>query len=302
MAYQEMYKLPLINAPVPTSALNIPVGNEKGFMYKLPKIQDSSNEVEANPLRELEDRQEVILQKLEALKDRVQSMKQNSTAGKSGSGMLDIVIHCSYRSPPQSIPLACRWMQEKLGLKIYTACHLHSSVKSLPQQLLDFLPPSNCTSRMQSNVRFTIIWKENVGRDPECFVTMLPTQNIKGEVNLLRFLSRQFGLLTNATGQDTAAIESRLDEWLDRIHSNIIWGENNKLEDILKDIEKSVSNKNFILDSKMPGVVDLIAYSSIKDAINSQKQSKAIKKYLTACQSHFGHQQQTNRQNISVVN
>ena len=85
MAYQEMYKLPLINAPVPTSALNIPVGNEKGFMYKLPKIQDSSNEAEANPLRELEDRQEVILQKLEALKDRVQSMKQNSTAGKSVS-------------------------------------------------------------------------------------------------------------------------------------------------------------------------------------------------------------------------
>ena len=49
----------------------------------------------------------------------------------------------------------------------------------------------------------------------------------------------------------------------------------------------------------MPGVVDLIAYSSIKDAINSQKQSKAIKKYLTTCQSHFGHQQQNNHQNIS---
>ena len=56
---------------------------------------------------------------------------------------------------------------------------------------------------------------------------------------------------SNITGQDTAAIESRLDEWLDRIHSNIIWGENNKLEDILKDIEKSVSSKNFILDSKV---------------------------------------------------
>ena len=85
-----MYKLPLINAPVPTSALNIPVGNEKGFMYKLPKIQDSSNEADANPLRELEDRQEIILQKLEALKDRVQSMKQNSTTGKSVS-CFDIV-------------------------------------------------------------------------------------------------------------------------------------------------------------------------------------------------------------------
>ena len=85
MAYQEMYKLPLINAPVPTSALNIPVGNGKGLMYKLPKIQDSSKEEEVNPLRELEDRQEAILQKLEALKDRVQSMKQNSTSGKSVS-------------------------------------------------------------------------------------------------------------------------------------------------------------------------------------------------------------------------
>ena len=49
----------------------------------------------------------------------------------------------------------------------------------------------------------------------------------------------------------------------------------------------------------MPGVVDLIAYSSIKDAVNSQKQSKAIKKYLTNCQSHFGHQLQNDRQSIS---
>ena len=66
-------------------------------------------------------------------------------------------------------------------------------------------------------------------------------------------------IFSNAHGQDSAAIESRLDEWLDRIHSNIIWGENNKLEDILKDIEKSVSNKNFILDSK----VNAISFNSI---------------------------------------
>ena len=49
----------------------------------------------------------------------------------------------------------------------------------------------------------------------------------------------------------TAAVESRLDEWLDRIHSNIIWGQNSNLEDILKDIEKSVSSQNFIIDSKV---------------------------------------------------
>merc|ERR1719273_540683 len=178
-------------------------------MYKLPKIQDSSNEDQVeNPLRDLENRQEEILQKLENLKDRVQSMKQDSQAGKNESGMLDIVVHCSYRTPPHSIPLACRWMQEKLGLKIFTTSHLHSSVKSLPQHLIEFMPPSNCTSRMASNVRFTIIWKENVGRDPECYVTMLPAQTIKGEVNLLRFLSRQFGLLRNTTGQETAAMES----------------------------------------------------------------------------------------------
>ena len=51
-------------------------------------------------------------------------------------------------------------------------------------------------------------------------------------------------------------MESRLDEWLDRVHSNMIWGEKEKSEDILKDIEKSVSSQSFILDSKVKGVLD----------------------------------------------
>ena len=86
MAYQEMYRLPLINAPVPSSGLNLPIGSEKGLMYKLPKIQDSSNEDQVeNPLRDLENRQEAILQKLQNLKVRVQSIKQNSQAGKNVS-------------------------------------------------------------------------------------------------------------------------------------------------------------------------------------------------------------------------
>ena len=83
-----MYKLPLINHPVPSSALNIPVGNEKGFMYKLPKIQDSSIEEEFEYLKEFDDGTEAILQQLRSIENGAQSMKRSSTSGKSVSSLM----------------------------------------------------------------------------------------------------------------------------------------------------------------------------------------------------------------------
>ena len=50
---------------------------------------------------------------------------------------------------------------QQSGLKIFTTCHVHSSAKGAPENLRDYLPPSNCTSRMNADVRITIIWKEN---------------------------------------------------------------------------------------------------------------------------------------------
>lgn len=305
MDYQEMYRLPVINKCAPTSELNLPMGHENGFMYKLPKIQGTlQNEDQSDTLKELEKRQESIIKQLGNLKNRIESLQVNPKIVTTGLNLLDIVIHCNYNTPPYSLPLACRWLQHS-GLKIFTACHVHSSAKQSPQNLIDFLPPSNCTSRMKANVRITLIWKEDVTRDPECFVTMLPNHKIKGEVNLLRFLNRHFGLLRNTSFIDAKISESKSDEWLDRIHSGIIWGEKMSTGQsvghggIIKDIEKVLSNQRFLLEEQNPGIVDLLAFTTIKEVIACREQSKTIKKYMNTCQNIFDPSKQNS---IGVVN
>ena len=79
MDYQEMYRLPVINKSVPTSELNLPLGHENGYMYKLPKIQGSlgNDDQPDDILKELEERQDSILKQLNNLKNRIECLKQN---------------------------------------------------------------------------------------------------------------------------------------------------------------------------------------------------------------------------------
>ena len=79
MDYQEMYRLPIINKTISTSALNLPIGYENGFMYKLPKIQGSLGNEDI--LEDLEARQESILKQLDTLKNRIEDLKVNPDIG-----------------------------------------------------------------------------------------------------------------------------------------------------------------------------------------------------------------------------
>jgi len=318
MSCHEMYRLPVINVPVPTNELNLPVGSEKGlvgkgFMYRLPKIQGTLlDDNESDILKQLEARQDSILEQLESLKHRVESLKENTkTRINDPAKFLDIVIHSSYHTPPYSVPLACRWLQERSGLRLFTSSHVHSSVKKTLEHLKEFLPSSNCQSRVDANVRITIIWKEDLNRDPECFVAMLPNSKIKGEVNLLRFLNRQFGLLSAAGCEDVSTNQAKSDEWLDRIHSSIIWGESkegsvgqvSKLQMILEDIEKIVSKHKFLQPAKDPRLVDLIAYTSIKGLLMTKSQPKVIQQYISECQKYFDSSKQQNiPRSVGVIN
>merc|ERR1711894_300271 len=271
------------------------IGQGKGLMYMLPKIQGTlANCTQPDALQELEARQDSILKQLDTLKNRVESLKGKANTNKDDNdSMLDIVVHCSYHKPAYSLQVACRWLQDQMGLKIFTCCHVHSSVKKSLGHLLEFLPQSNCSSRIDADLRITIVWKEDGQRDPECFVSTLPNCHVKGEVNLMRFLNRQYGLLRDLDIKNKFVWESKSDEWLDRLHSSIIWVENssdekdNKLKIVLRDIEKTVATQSFLMQEKKPGVVDLVAYTSIKEAIDNKNQSKAIQKYIRDCKTHF---------------
>ena len=61
----------------------------------------------------------------------------------------------------------------------------------------------------------------------------------------------------NTSLRDGQISESKSDEWLDRIHSGIIWGQNVSTGQgigrggLLEDIEKAVSNQSFLMEDQV---------------------------------------------------
>ena len=62
-----------------------------------------------------------------------------------------------------------------------------------------------------------------VGPDPVCTIGLLPSDCVRGEVNLLRFLGRVFNLGNyNVLNGAKSHVEEEL---LDKIHSQLVWGD-----------------------------------------------------------------------------
>jgi hypothetical protein len=191
-------------------------------MYKLPVIQHFETAAPANmsdddmqALKELEKRQESILDQLENLKIEVSKLQAPKTAKQTGPR--DLVIRASPSHPPNVLPIICQQLMNQM--KIFTSTHIHSNVvKGIPNLLKDFLPNSNCSARTESDLCLTLIWK-NVGKDLELVTSPTSNSLLKGEVNLLRYFSRRFNLFNigNLTEKEVHCLENTFD----LIHSEL---------------------------------------------------------------------------------
>ncbi|KFQ20123.1 Aminoacyl tRNA synthase complex-interacting multifunctional protein 2, partial [Merops nubicus] len=118
----------------------------------------------------------------------------------------DIVINANPSLPPLSLLVLHSLLCERY--KILSAVHTHSSVKSVPENLLKcFGEQSKKQPRHEYQLGFTLIWKDVPKPQMKFSVqTMCP---IEGEGNIARFL---FSLL----GQKHSAVTSTLiDSWVD---------------------------------------------------------------------------------------
>jgi len=273
-----MYSLPPI---VPEAFSHMETGSIG--MYKLPPIQGSGQvadmmAIDQDPVAALEKRQESILDRLKALQIRVDSIQASTSGGKVNTQCsFEVAIQASPLHPPYSLPLVVRLLNKKHGLKVYTTCHVHSSyTKPLPQKLTDFLVGS-CAERSEADIKLALIWKD-VGPDPVCTIGLLPDDCVRGEVNLLRFLGRLFGL----GGYDSLSgpKSHQEEELLDTIHSQLMWG------DVAGD-KKSVMNQTETLIQKSKGscvsLSDLLAYSAAK-AVFTAKMPPVVTKFIQNCE------------------
>ena len=205
------------------------------------------------------------------------TMKIYFQGGKIKTGNKDVVIRASPSNPPFTLPLLCGQLQNG-GMKIFTTCHVHSSVlKGIPNKLEDFLPISNCDARSKADLCITLIWKE-VGKDLE--VVTSPTTNsiFKGEINLLRYFSKRFNLFP----VQNTKIEVQIDSILDSIHAEVNWGTGNLSRVMSASLEPSLKKAPFFATQNL-SLADIYAFVLISNE-KAAKMTPAIQEWMKRCQ------------------
>ena len=189
-----------------------------------------------------ENRWNDIESKLKSLASRVSRLRQQvglkqvtkaftSKAGKD-QVIKDLVIHANPEFPPYSIQFFLIALSKIFP--IHTSVHVHSSLTNeVSHELKDFLEvrdvdnETNCNVRSNCNYGMTMIWK-NIGKDPVLVVN--PGNHVKGEVNVIRYLSRLVDDLANHFSNVKHLIKydslkpcqiAQMDEQLDSIHQFI---------------------------------------------------------------------------------
>jgi len=269
-----MYRLPPIipanmEFDLPTRMYKLPVINNFGPQEE---VEISKDDLQA--LNDLEKRQENILNQLENLKLEVEKLKippgKSSANLQKKPGTKDIVIRATPQHAPNVLPLLCNQLMA-IGLKVFTSSHVHSSFLSkIPNELEDFLPNSNCNSRGEADLCVTLIWKD-VGLDMELVTSPTSTSVIKGEVNLLRYVSRRFNVFS-VNELDEISIQV-VESLLDTFHAEK-WSSGSNITSM---VENSLKKSQFL--AKKFSLADVYAMSILKKT----KNNKPILEWLKRC-------------------
>lgn len=190
-----------------------------------------------------ENRWNEIESKLGSLVSRVSRLRQQvgltpvkkdafTSLGEKDQILKDLVIHSNPEFPPYSVQFFLIALSQMFP--IHTSVHVHSSLtKEVSYELKDFLDlkdvnnQANCNARSNCKYGITIIWKD-IGKDP--LLVINPGSHVKGEVNIIRYLSRLVDSLTNNLSSVKHLINydmlspakvAQMDEHLDSIHQFI---------------------------------------------------------------------------------
>ncbi|KAL1494313.1 hypothetical protein ABEB36_009930 [Hypothenemus hampei] len=244
-------------------------------------------------MAELETRQNRILEQLAQLKQQISSLKsdlnipttsQDTITGcfqvglKKTSLPESLVITANPNQPPYSLELLQLLLQNEISLIVTS--YLHSSVTTLPipalqlqKTLENFVVSSNAPK-----LKVCLIWK----MIDSSVDLMLTPSGVSGEVNLLRYLTR----LTNTqlsydSSKDALEIESLLDQCYLLVRSRT----KSERANILQLFNKSLAKSTWLLGRNQASVVDVAAYSAIKQCGSSKELNANLNKWFQNCAS-----------------
>ncbi|XP_061191156.1 aminoacyl tRNA synthase complex-interacting multifunctional protein 2-like [Saccostrea echinata] len=275
-------------------------------MYRLQNVHQAEKGVsvkdcstdDLDPVTALERRQEVILQRLEGLKNVLQGLKSRykspdtpsasvtskapsaskRAAGKPmdlGDGVLDLVVNADPDQVPFSLFVMFKLLQEKFRVRGVT--HVHSSVTS--KCATNLFPPSD--GRCDYQIILTLIWKK-VSNGPELMVNPLRQSVIQGEVNIVRYLRR---LLDPSAETEDPVTLATCDELLDLVQSRLIDGNNKERDAALRTLNARLGRSSWLVGDSLSSA-DIAAWSGINQSKLSSDLPVNVKKWFKACDNN----------------
>ncbi|XP_026994990.1 aminoacyl tRNA synthase complex-interacting multifunctional protein 2 isoform X1 [Tachysurus fulvidraco] len=289
-------------------------------MYKLPNVHAQHGSScaecalqngEVDPaIKALEARQDEIMRKLYELKAAVDGLAKtvntpdadmdvttlsqaatvsaftgtadlDALLGKDIGALRDIVINANPARPPLSLlvlhGLLCQ------SYRVLSSVHVHSSVSSVPPQLLSCLGPRHTESHNREGFQlgFTLIWKD-VPNVQMKFSTqsMCP---IEGEANVARFL---FRLLGSEPKDPIVATQS--DSWVDTAFFQLAEGGSKERAAVLRSLNSALGCSIWLLGHE-PSLADIACACCVLRSGQVSSTPANVERWLQACRNlkHF---------------
>ncbi|XP_068063080.1 aminoacyl tRNA synthase complex-interacting multifunctional protein 2 [Anomalospiza imberbis] len=280
-------------------------------MYPLPNLHRAPGtaappQEEVDPsLEALECRQEEILKRLYELKsavDGLSKMIQTPDAdfdvtniiqtdefsplttngadldlmlGKDYGALKDVVINANPSLPPLSLLVIHSLLCERY--KILSAVHTHSSVKSVPENLLKcFGEHTKKQPRHEYQLGFTLIWKDVPKPQMKFSIqTMCP---IEGEGNIARFLFSLFG-------QKYSAVTSTLiDSWVDTAIFQLKEGSSKERGAVLRSMNAALGKSSWLVGNELT-LADVVAWCALQQTGTANTAPANVQKWMKSCEN-----------------
>ncbi|XP_060748688.1 aminoacyl tRNA synthase complex-interacting multifunctional protein 2 isoform X2 [Tachysurus vachellii] len=201
--------------------------------------------------------------------------------GKDIGALRDIVINANPARPPLSLlvlhGLLCQ------SYRVLSTVHVHSSVSSVPPQLLSCLGPRHTESHNREGFQlgFTLIWKD-VPNVQMKFSTqsMCP---IEGEANVARFLFRLLG----AEPKDPI-VATQSDSWVDTAFFQLAEGGSKERAAVLRSLNSALGCSIWLLGHE-PSLADIACACCVLRCGQVSSTPANVERWLQACRNlkHF---------------
>ncbi|KFP75962.1 Aminoacyl tRNA synthase complex-interacting multifunctional protein 2, partial [Apaloderma vittatum] len=187
----------------------------------------------------------------------------------------DIVINANPSLPPLSLLVLHSLLCERY--KILSAVHTHSSVKSVPENLLKcFGEQTKKQPRHEYQLGFTLIWKDVPKPQMKFSIqTMCP---IEGEGNIARFLFSLFGQKYNAV------TSTLIDSWVDTALFQLRDGSSKEKGAVLRSMNAALGKTSWLVGSELT-VADIVAWCVLQQTGSANAAPANVQKWMKSCEN-----------------